>query len=116
MWQYAVKLLVSATVIVVVSELAKRNSIAAAVIASLPLTSIIVFVWVHFEGATPARIAVLSRQIGWLVLPSLVLFVTLAVLLRHGFGFWSSLAAALATTALGYGALFAVLRRLGVQG
>lgn len=115
MWRYAVKLLVSATLIVIVTELAKRNSIVAAALASLPLTSLIAIVWLHAEGAESERIATLSGQIGWLVLPSLVLFVALPVLLRQGFGFWFSLAAASLATALGYGCLFVVLRRFGAQ-
>lgn len=115
MWQYAVKLLVSATLIVIVSELAKRSSIVAALVASLPLTSLIAFVWLHAEGTDSARIAALSEQIAWLVLPSLALFIVLPVLLRQGCGFWFSLAAASLVTALSYGGLFALLRRLGVQ-
>lgn len=115
MWHYAVKLFVSATLIVVISELAKRNSIAAALIASLPLTSLIAFVWLHAEGAESEHIAALSGQIAWLVLPSLVLLVVLPALLRQGCGFWFSLAAASLATVLSYGGLFVLLRRFGVQ-
>ncbi|MBK6971806.1 MAG: DUF3147 family protein [Sterolibacteriaceae bacterium] len=115
MWQYTAKLLVSATVIVIVSELAKRNSMVAALVAALPLTSLIAFVWLHVEGAESERIAALSGQIGWLVLPSLVLFILLPVLLRQGFGFWFSLASASLVTGLSYGGLLVLLRRLGVH-
>lgn len=115
MWQYAVKLLVSATAIVVVSELAKRSSIIAAFVASLPLTSLIAFIWLHAEGAGSERIAGLSAEIAWLVLPSLVLFVVLPILLRRGFGFWFSLAAAMLATALAYWAMLLILRRFDVR-
>jgi len=113
MWQYTVKLLLSAIVIVIVSELAKRNSIVAALVASLPLTSLIAFVWLYAEGADSERIAALSGQIGWLVLPSLVLFVVLPMMLRQGFGFWFSLASASLATGLSYGGLLVLMRRLG---
>lgn len=60
MFYYLVKLLVSAPIIVVVSELAKRHSGLAALIAALPLTSLLVFVWMRVEGAGNAALADLS--------------------------------------------------------
>lgn len=112
---YAAKVLVSALVIVAISEIAKRSTGVAALIASLPLTSLLAFVWLHFEDAPNERIAVLSGQIFWLVLPSLLLFVLLPLLLRYGLNFWTSLSLASAATATGYLALLPLLRRFGVE-
>lgn len=114
MLYYALKLIVSAVLIVAISEIAKRSSGLAALLASLPLTSLLAFVWLHLEATPPERIAELSDQIFWLVLPSLLLFVLLPLLLRHGVSFWSSLGLSVAATAGGYLALLAVLRRVGV--
>ena len=86
----------------------------AALLAALPLTSVLAFVWLHVEGAAPARIADLSGQIFWLVLPSLVLFLLLPLLLRLGVGFWLSLALATAATSGCYVAMLPVLRKFGV--
>ena len=74
MLYYALKVFISALIIVAIAEIAKRSTGFAALIASLPLTSLLAFVWLHVEGSTPAQIAELSSQIFWLVLPSLVLF------------------------------------------
>ena len=89
MFYYALKIGISALVIVAITEISKRSSGFAALLAALPLISLLAFVWLHIEGAEPLRIAELSSQIFWLVLPSLVLFLLLPLLLRQGFGFLS---------------------------
>jgi hypothetical protein len=114
MWYYFLKLLVSALVIVVVSEIAKRNSVFAALVASLPLTSLLAIVWLHIEGSQVTQIAELSQQIFWLVLPSLMLFLLLPLLLRHGLAFWLSLGLSGGVTILCYLVMIPLLRRFGV--
>jgi len=115
MMQYAIKVMITALVVVAVSETAKRSSLIAALIASLPLTSLLAFVWLYADTHDTARIASLSLDILWLVVPSLVLFVVLPLLLRLGWGFWVSLGTACACTALAYAFTIFVVRRL-VQG
>jgi len=115
MWLYVTKVAVSAAVIVAVTELAKRSSVWAAVLVSLPVTSLLAFAWLHVEGTGAEQIARLAQSTFWLVLPSLVLFVLLALLLRAGMGFWVSLAIACVATAASYGAMVLVLGRLGVE-
>ncbi len=115
MWQYTIKVAVSAIVIVAVSEIAKRSTWAGALLASLPLTSVLAFVWLHMDGAQSERVAALSQSIFWLVLPSLVLFLVLPVLLRAGWGFWASLGAGCAATFAAYGALAAMFSLLGIR-
>ncbi|QBB68966.1 DUF3147 family protein [Pseudolysobacter antarcticus] len=115
MWYYIVKVLISVIVIVAISEISKRSSGVAALFAALPLTSLLAFVWLHVDGATSTQIAELSGQIFWLVLPSLVLFLLLPALLRHGLDFWISLGLSVAATIACYLALLPILRRFGVQ-
>jgi hypothetical protein len=116
MFYYAIKVIVSALVIVAVSEIAKRSTGVAALVASLPLTSFLAFVWLRIDGAQPEKIAELSSQIFWLILPSLVLFLLLPLLVKNGVSFWVSLAASVAATAGSYVALLPLLRRMGVVG
>ncbi len=115
MFYYALKVGISAVVIVAITEIAKRSSGFAALIAALPLTSLLAFMWMHFEGAEPARIAELSGQIFWLVLPSLVLFLLLPLLIKQGMGFWWSLSISVAATSVCYVAMLPLLRKFGVQ-
>ncbi len=114
MWYYLIKLTISALIIVAVSEIAKRNSGFAALVASLPLTSLLAITWLHIEGSGVTQIANLSQQIFWLVLPSLVLFLLLPILLRYGVTFWLSLSLASVATILCYLFLILILRRFGV--
>lgn len=115
MLHYLVKVIVSALIIVAVSELGKRSSLWAAVLASLPLTSLLAVVWLRLEGAPVQQMAQLSTSIFWLVLPSLLLFVVFPVLLTRGVGFTASLLAACAATAAAYVLMGWILPKLGVR-
>ncbi|MGH8528257.1 MAG: DUF3147 family protein [Nevskiales bacterium] len=113
MTYYAVKLLLSAVVIVLISELAKRNTLAGALLASLPLTSLLAFIWVYWETRDAARIATLSLDIFWLVFPSLALFLVLPWLLQRGTNFWLALPLACAVTAMCYLGMLQMLKLRG---
>ncbi len=115
MFYYALKVGISAFVIVAITEIAKRSSGFAALLAALPLISLLAFVWLYIEGAELLRIAELSSQIFWLVLPSLVLFLLLPLLIRQGMGFWLSLTLSVVATVVCYFALLPLLRKVGVQ-
>jgi len=115
MFYYILKFFVSALVIVLISEIAKRSTGFAALIASLPLTSLLAIIWLHLDGSDSTQIAGLSGQIFWLVLPSLVFFLVLPLLLKHGLGFWLSLGLSVTTTLACYFVLLPLLRRFGVQ-
>jgi hypothetical protein len=114
MWQAVIKVLLTAIVVVAVSEIAKRGSLWAGLLASLPLTSLLAFVWLYLDTGDVARVAALSQSIAWLVLPSLVLLLLLPVLLRAGLGFWTSIALACAATVLAYYAMVRLLLRWGI--
>src|SRR3954467_1101984 len=104
MFYYALKTLVSALIIVAISELAKRNTVIGALIASLPLTSLLAFIWLYTETRDTARISTLSLEVFWLVIPSLALFLALPLFIRIGWDFWISLLAAIGLTAACYAA------------
>jgi hypothetical protein len=113
MLYYFLKILISAVVIVAVSEIAKRSSGIAALLASLPLTSLLAFIWLYVEGTPTSQIGELSGQIFWLVLPSLVLFVVFPLCLKQGMGFWLAFGLSAVATSGCYLAMLAVLRRFG---
>jgi hypothetical protein len=115
MLYYILKFFVSALIIVLISEIAKRHSGFAALVASLPLTSLLAIIWMHVEGSDSLQIAALSNQIFWLVLPSLLLFLMLPLLIKQGLSFWLSLGLSIAVTVTFYFMLLPLLRRMGVQ-
>jgi len=102
MAHYAFKIVLSALILVAVAEVAKRSTLWAAALASLPLVSLLAFVWLYLDTGDVQKVAALSSGVFWLVLPSLVLFVLLPVLLRSGMGFWPSLAVSCVATVLAY--------------
>lgn len=110
MTQFLLKVAVSALIVAAASELARRQAWFGALVASLPLTSILAMIWLWRDGTQPAQIAAFAAGIFWLVIPSLLLFVVLALMLRSGFGFWISLGAGCAATVLGYGITVLALR------
>jgi len=112
---YVVKVLISAALVVLVSELAKRSTMAGAVLASIPLVSVLAMIWLYLGTRDAAQVAALSRSVFWLVLPSLVLFVLLPVLLQRGYGFYLSLAASIGATVVAYFGLIVAGRHFGLR-
>jgi hypothetical protein len=112
---YALKILISAVLIVAISEVAKRSSLVGGLIASLPVISILAFMWLYVDTKSIEKITALSYSIFWLVLPSLSLFVTLPWLLKKTGNFYLSLGGAIVIMLGIYTALLAVLKRLDVR-
>lgn len=107
---FLIKVILSAFLIASIAEAAKRSAFAAAVIASLPLTSIVAMIWLYADSGDELRIAELSRQIFWLVIPSLAFFPILSTFLEHGCNFWLALGFACLGTSLSYGLTLFLLR------
>ena len=112
---YIVKLLVTALLVVLVSELAKRSSLYGALLASVPLLSVLAMMWLYVDTKDTARIAALSGSIFWLVLPSLALFIVLPLLLKAGVNFYVSMVVGIAVTAFCYWLLVTVMAQFGVE-
>jgi len=111
---YIVKLGVSAALIVVISEIAKRTGYIGGLLASLPLVSLLAIGWMWFETHDAVKIATFSRSVFWFVLPSLLFFVLLPWLLPR-LGFYASMLLACAATATGYAVMAAALARAGIR-
>ena len=86
-----IKALIIGGVVVGVSELAKKNPLTGAILASLPLTSIAAFIWMHHQNQDLQSIQTLSSGIFWMVIPSLSFFLIFPLLLKGGAGFYLSL-------------------------
>jgi hypothetical protein len=88
----------SGIIIVAVSEIAKRSPAFGALVASLPLVSVLAIIWLWRDTGDSVRIANHAEATFWYVLPSLPMFLAFPYMLRHGIGFWPALCAALALT------------------
>ena len=80
------------------AEIARRSPGVAAIVASLPLVSIIAMIWLWRDTGEPERLAAPAEATFWYVLPSLPMFLLMPWLLRAGYGFWTALAAGMALT------------------
>jgi hypothetical protein len=109
------KVLITSVLVVAASEAAKRNVLAGAVLASLPLTSTLALVWLYVDSGDMEKVARLANSIFWLLLPSIVLLVTLPLLLRSGIEFYVSLSISIALTIGAYFAMVYALRLAGIE-
>lgn len=101
--------------IVAISEIAKRSSFAGALLASIPLVSVLAILWVYIDTKDIAIISSLSTSVFWLVLPSLVLFITLPLLLKQGLHFYFSISLSIGFTMLAYWLMIVTLNHYGVK-
>ena len=115
MFYLAAKALLSGLVIAAVSEIAKRSPALGALVLSLPLISILAFIWLWWEDVEPARIAALSQSTFFSVLPTLPMFLVLPALLKGGAGFWPALGLSSLLTIFLYAAMVWALGRLGIS-
>jgi hypothetical protein len=110
-----IKALLSGAIIAAVSEIAKRSPTFAALVVSLPLTSLLAFIWFYRDAGDTDKIAALSQSTFWFVLPSLPMFLVLPALLRGGLGFWPALGLSCILTIALYFAMVWALGRFGVS-
>ena len=97
-----IKAVLSGVIIAVVSELAKRYPGLGALVASLPLVSILGMIWLWRDTADPQRMAAHAGATFWFVLPSLPMFLVIPALLNRGLDFYPSLLAGCALTVMLY--------------
>jgi hypothetical protein len=110
-----IKAALSGLIIAIVSEVAQRYPGWGALIASLPLVSILGMIWLWRDTGDPIRLADHAQATFWFVLPSLPLFLVVPMLLKRGIGFWPALAAGCLLTILLYVVMIGVLSRAGVK-
>lgn len=106
------KVLTTAIIIAIVSEISRRFTLMAAVLASLPLVSILAFIWIYVESRDIPRLIQMSQDIFWLVLPSLAFFVTFPLFLKQGIVFWWALLLSIALMLSLYGITIYLLKSL----
>ena len=112
--EFVVKTIISALIIAGISELAKRYVPIAAILASLPLTSILAMIWLYRDTKDTQKISRLSTEIFWAVLPSLLFFLVLPFLLKGGIKFPWALLMSCGVMFLGYTIYIFVLGRFGI--
>ena len=75
------KYLITAFIIVFVSEIAKRSDKLGALISSLPLVTILIMIWLYIENQSIEKIANHAYYTFWYVIPTLPMFLIIPYLL-----------------------------------
>ena len=92
------KYLITAFIIVVVSETAKRSDKMGALISSLPLVTILVMIWLYLENQSTEKIANHAFYTFWYVIPTLPMFLIIPYLLSKGYTFSVTLSISIVIT------------------
>ena len=109
-----IKYLLTAGVVVLVSEFAKRSDKLGGLIAALPMITFLTLIWLYAENQSTEKIANHAWYTFWYVVPTLPMFLSFPVLLPH-IGFWPSLLACLIITVVCFGLFALALRRFGID-
>ena len=115
MGYYILKLLVTALLIVLISEVAKRSSLLGAMLAAIPLMSIIAMTWMYIDTNSTTKAVEFSQNIVWLIVPSMTLFIIFPLLIKNGLGFYLSMGISVAMTILAYYSVIFFLEKIGIR-
>lgn len=115
MYYLALKALISGALIAIASTVAKRYPGFGALVASLPLVSVLGMIWLWSEKPDADNMAAHAGATFWYVLPSLPMFLVIPVLLRHGLSFWLALGLGCALTIVLYVLMTWLAPRFGLQ-
>ena len=115
MWYYIIKVLISAVLIVAISEIGKRSSFWGGILASVPIVSVLAFIWLYTDTKDIQKISQLSYSIFWLVIPSLSLFLVLPYLLKLKLDFFPSLLISIVVMIIFYYIMVFVLGKFDIK-
>ena len=96
------KLLLSSSIIVLVSEIAKKDNLIGGLIASIPLVSVLSMIWLYIDTNDIDKVKALANGILWMIVPSMSLFIVLPILINFGIKFYLSLTISILITIVCY--------------
>ncbi len=112
---YIIKVVVSAILIVAISEVSKKSSLIGGIFASIPLLSVLAIIWLYIDTKSIDKVSQLSTSVFWLVIPSLSLFIILPILLKMKIHFYIALPISILGMVLFYYLMIYLLTKIGVE-
>tara|TARA_B100001123_G_C14797169_1_gene822885 strand:- start:283 stop:633 length:351 start_codon:yes stop_codon:yes gene_type:complete len=109
-----IKTILTAIIIVTVSEVAKRSSLLAAIILSIPFTSLLAFIWLYWDTKNINKIINLSYNTLIMAIPSFVFFLILPILLKLKISFSVSMLISILFTSVTYFVFIYTLKKYGI--
>jgi hypothetical protein len=108
------KYLITAGMVVFISEVAKRSDKLGGLIAALPLVTVLTLIWLYVEQQPASKIANHAWYTFWYVVPTLPMFLAFPWLLTR-IGFWPTLAASVVITLVCFVAFALFVKRFGIE-
>ncbi len=108
------KYLITALVVVLISELAKRSDKLGGFVAALPMVTILALIWLYVENQSTEKIANHAWYTFWYVVPTLPMFLVFPLLLPR-IGFWPTLATSVVITVICFGLFALLVKRFGIE-
>lgn len=112
---YITKLIITTLLIVLISEIAKRSSLAGALLAAIPLVSILAMTWMYVDTDSSISAVEFSNRIVWLITPSMTLFIVFPLLIKKGMSFYPSMLISIVLTILAYYSVIFIMGKFGVK-
>ena len=113
---FIIKIFITATVVVLVAEVAKRSSLLAGLFISIPLTTFLALIWLYWETKNTQKIIELSNSTLLMIIPSLTFFIFLPTLLKFNLSFLISMISSVFLTAACYWIFIKILEKLNLSG
>ncbi len=108
------KLLITASIIVLITEIAKISDKLGAFIASLPLITLITLFWIYFEGQGNEKISNHAYYTFWYVIPTLPMFLFFPLAMKS-FGFWLTFFFSIILTVLCFFLFALILKKFNIH-
>ena len=108
------KLFFTAIIIVIISEIAKHYDRLAALVASLPLVTLITLFWLYYENQPEEKIANHAYYTFWYVIPTLPMFVFFPWAIKV-FGFWITFILSIFLTIIIFILYATILKKFGIN-
>lgn len=115
MTYYIIKLIITTVLIVLISEISKRSSLAGAILAAIPLVSILAMTWMYIDTEDSTKAVEFSQNIVWLIAPSMTLFIAFPLLIKKGLHFYPSMLISISLTVLAYYSVIYLLEKSGIR-
>jgi hypothetical protein len=108
------KYLLTAGMVVFISEVAKRSDRLGGFIAALPLMTLLTLVWLYVENQPEEKIANHAYYTFWYVIPTLPMFLLFPLLLPK-LGFWLTMGACVVATVICFGLFALMMKGFGIN-
>ncbi len=112
---YISKIIITSILVILISEISKRSSFFGALLASVPMVSILALIWLYVDTKNIPKIIDVANHIFWFVFPSIVFFIVFPLLLKRGIDFYFSLGISVIATLFSYFLIGFILNQFGIK-